>query len=233
MVITSKPGDTVSLSLAAVNCPTAPLHSRSAGTWAVSGGFGRYAGATGGGTYFADIADTGGGRSSIHAEFVGILVRARHDDDDNDEGTGHQTWARVADMPTGREALGAAAGPDGRIYAIGGLGDSGPLDTVEAYTPGANTWATKASTLTRRFAHAAACSADGRIYAISGFNGEDILATVEAYTPSTDSWATVPSIPTPRAYLAAAAGADGRIFAIGGQNNGVEAAKVTVEVYTP
>src|SRR5882724_12096346 len=34
--------------------------------------------------------------------------------------SGHQVWETVADMPTGRGSLGAATGPDGRTYAIGG-----------------------------------------------------------------------------------------------------------------
>jgi hypothetical protein len=36
-------------------------------------------------------------------------------------------------MPTARDSLAAVAGPDGRIYAIGGNGSD--FATVEAYTP--------------------------------------------------------------------------------------------------
>ncbi len=43
------------------------------------------------------------------------------------------TWSIVAPMPTARSGLGAAAGPDGRIYAIGGY-NGAILNTVEALT---------------------------------------------------------------------------------------------------
>jgi hypothetical protein len=58
---------------------------------------------------------------------------------------GPQTWETVANMPTARDSLAAAAGADGRIYAIGGEGLGGFFDTVEVYTPGApGSWATMA-----------------------------------------------------------------------------------------
>jgi hypothetical protein len=46
-------------------------------------------------------------------------------------------WTELAPLPTPRWGLSAALGPDGRIYAMGGLGGfTGPmLGTVEAYTP--------------------------------------------------------------------------------------------------
>ena len=137
-------------------------------------------------------------------------------------------------MPTARESLGAAAGADGRIYAIGGEDRSGsdPLDTVEAYTPGTpGSWATMASMPTPRYAHAVVAGKDGRIYALGGIDLTGIVATLEVYTPGTDSWATKASMPTARCYLGAAAGPDGRIYALGGADNSNLLA--TVEVYTP
>lgn len=44
-------------------------------------------------------------------------------------------WKSVTSMPTARAALAAAAGPDGRIYAIGGQSNFVPLNTVEAFSP--------------------------------------------------------------------------------------------------
>jgi len=145
---------------------------------------------------------------------------------------GRQVWETVANMPTERDSLGAAAGADGRIYAIGGEPAGGFLDTVEAYTPGTpGSWATMASMPTPRYDLAVVAGKDGRIYAMGGFAPE-VVATLEVYTPSTDSWETKASMPTARGWLSAAAGPDGRIYAIGGvdvSNN----ALATVEVYTP
>ena len=140
------------------------------------------------------------------------------------------TWSGVASMPTAREGLAAVEGPDGRIYAIGGLSSSfSVLNTVEAYTPGTNTWTTVASMPTARWDLAAVLGADGRIYAIGGYNSGQ-LNTVEAYKPGTNTWTTVASMPTAREGLAAVVGADGRIYAIGGINGGFHN---TVEAYTP
>src|SRR5260370_394304 len=55
------------------------------------------------------------------------------------------SWSTVAPMPTARQFLAAAAGADGRVYAIGGLQfGGGPLNTVEAYDPFTNIWSTVA-----------------------------------------------------------------------------------------
>jgi hypothetical protein len=150
---------------------------------------------------------------------------------------GHKTWEKVANMPTARDSLGAAAGADGRIYAIGGedLSGSGPLGTVEAYTPGTpGSWATMASMPTARAWLGAAAGPDGRIYAIGGSKDFDgALATVEVYTPNSDSWATATSMPTARAGLAAATTADRLTTYVIGGYSPVGFALNTVEVFTP
>jgi Kelch motif len=47
----------------------------------------------------------------------------------------HDFWTTVAPLPTARAGLAAALGPDGRVYAIGGSGNSSSAPTtVEAYT---------------------------------------------------------------------------------------------------
>jgi hypothetical protein len=58
------------------------------------------------------------------------------------------SWAASAPMAAGRNYLAAAAGPDGRIYAIGGNTGVGgtcgcasgtpPTGTTQAYTPTTN-----------------------------------------------------------------------------------------------
>jgi N-acetylneuraminic acid mutarotase len=136
-------------------------------------------------------------------------------------------------MSTARDRLAAAAGPDGRIYAIGGGfgANGGNLNTVEAYKPSTNSWATLTSMPTARRDLAAATGPDGRIYALGGSAGTGPLNTVEAYTPGTNSWATVASMLTARDRLAAATGSDGRIYALGG-SNGTSPVN-TMEAYTP
>jgi hypothetical protein len=150
-----------------------------------------------------------------------------------EERTVLSSWSEVAPLPTSRRSLGAAAGVDGRIYAIGGFDDNfGSVNTVEALTLSTSpNWSTVASLSTARERLAAATGRDGLIYAIGGLNGSVALNTVEAYSPFTNSWSTVASLNTARADLATVVGADGRIYAIGGDNGGV--ALNTVEAYSP
>src|SRR5439155_19023786 len=101
------------------------------------------------------------------------------------------------------------------------INGSGPVSTVEAYTPATNSWATVAPMATGREGLAAATGPDGLVYAIGGTNtGESTsLNTVEAYPPGTNGWVTAASMPTARFLLAAATGPDGRIYAIGGNDS--------------
>jgi streptogramin lyase/N-acetylneuraminic acid mutarotase len=143
------------------------------------------------------------------------------------------SWFSAAPMHSPRGELAAAAGPAGRIYAIGGRGtDTTTLevDTVEVYDPATNRWSTAAHMPTARYGLAAVTGQDGRIYAIGGFNSSGYLGTVEVYDTVTDSWSTAAPMPSLRGSLAAVLGPDGRIYAIGGYNQG---ALTTVEAYDP
>jgi hypothetical protein len=127
-------------------------------------------------------------------------------------------WSPVAPMPTARGAARAATGPDGRIYAIGGLDSSlATVNTVEAYDTATGVWSAVAAMPTPRSAVGAAVGGDGRIYVMGGQGvGSTIFATTEAYDPSTNTWTTVAPMPTARRGLCAASGLDGHIYAIGG-----------------
>jgi N-acetylneuraminic acid mutarotase len=101
------------------------------------------------------------------------------------------TWTVLASLPTPRQLLAAAVGPDGRIYAIGGADAAGnSLTTVEAYDIATNTWSAAPSLPTPRSALAAVTGADGRIYAIGGFDDTTPLNGVVALS--------VPPAPDPR-----------------------------------
>ena len=78
-------------------------------------------------------------------------------------------WVTKAPLPTARADLAASTGPDGIIYASGGISNNGiALRTVEAYDPVANTWSTKALLPGARTGLAGALQADGRIMAAGG-----------------------------------------------------------------
>jgi N-acetylneuraminic acid mutarotase len=148
---------------------------------------------------------------------------------------GQGTWATVAPLPNARSQMGVTEGPDGRVYAIGGLTTAPPpynaVNIAQAYNPANNTWVNIANLPTARY-NLAVVSTGGLVYAIGGYSSS-VLGTVETYNPATNAWTTAPPLPTPRQNLTAAVGSDGRIYAIGGSTDGGATTVSTVEAYNP
>src|SRR5205085_73829 len=147
------------------------------------------------------------------------------------------SWRSLPALPTPRFLLAAAAGGDGRIYAIGGGASMAePLATVEAFDPATGRWSAAASMPAARYLIAAATGADGRIYVFGG-GRVDGLTSLDIYDPRTNRWSAGAPMPGPRFNEAAAAGPDGRIYVMGGGawvTQGVFAPPVgTMDVYDP
>ena len=148
-------------------------------------------------------------------------VRVFHPDRD--------TWTETSPIPTPRASPGAAVGPDGKIYVVGGIDRDAKYNVVEAYNPERDTWVRLKPMPTKRddgLCAVAAKGADGRvrIYAIGGRDDSkpgNGLNTVEAYDPPIETWTSMTPMPTHRHALAATLGPDGRIYAIGGTNDRV------------
>jgi len=140
----------------------------------------------------------------------------------------NDTWSTAASMPTARCRLAVVAGPDGKIYAMGGsttstLDMTGYSSVVEVYDPATNSWSTAAAMNTPRVGLAAAASG-GAIYAFGGYGktpgySARYLLTVEAYNPSSNTWSSVPSMKVARYGLAATSTSHGLIYLIGGKND--------------
>ncbi len=150
------------------------------------------------------------------------------------------SWSQITHPNHTREGLCAATGSDGRIYAIGGIENTGtgysPASTVEVYDPKTNTWSDAPPLPTAR-GFMAAVTSGGHIFVIGGtsqfapIQGVGTgLSIVEVYDGQT--WSTAKAMPTGRAELAAATASDGRIYAFGGKSD-VDSAEYTIEVYTP
>lgn len=91
-----------------------------------------------------------------------------------------------------RYELAACAGPDGKIYAVGGYagGDNVCLDSAERYDPQSQQWVRIAPMKKARRALSLVAMPDG-IYAIGGFTGKDYVSQVERYEILSDEWVTV------------------------------------------
>lgn len=142
------------------------------------------------------------------------------------------SWADVANMPTPRRLL-AAAAEGGNLYTFGGCGSPcfGPPfhtstkeeTTVEVYLPQENRWVEKKRMPTILFG-AAAAPGNGKIYTFGGYVSGNV---VQEYDPEDNSWRIKRPMPTPRFGLAAVALGD-RIYVLGG--SGPSGA---LEIYDP
>ena len=111
--------------------------------------------------------------------------------------------------------LAAAAGNNGKIYAIGGIDADGvPLAIVEEYD--GDQWNAKNPMPTARFCLAAVTAQNGKIYAIGGLRSCAGVAIVEEFDPSLNHWEVKSPLRTDRWFLTVAANDDGKIYAIGG-----------------
>jgi N-acetylneuraminic acid mutarotase len=103
------------------------------------------------------------------------------------------TWTTAPSLSTARYWFAATVAHDGRIFAIGGVGNLGFLDDVEALTIGTG-WAAAPSLPENRAWLSAAVTADGRVLAIGGStdNGTSSqpppLSTMFAYQPTSNVW---------------------------------------------
>jgi N-acetylneuraminic acid mutarotase len=133
------------------------------------------------------------------------------------------TWTTVAPLSEVRYALGVAAGSDGRIYAVGGIGvaPQAHLITAEVYDPAQDRWSPIARLSLPRSAHGLAVGRDGRLFAIAGMmlqpqSSATVTDTVEAYDPMGDRWEPIASLPFASQALVAHGAPDGRIYVFGG-----------------
>ena len=140
-------------------------------------------------------------------------------------------WIAEPSMPTAREYLAAATGPDGRIYALGGQDSHGnTLNIVEAFNPTTSLWSTVAPLPTARWGLAAVTGSDGHIYAIGGFTASGPTGIVEAYNVYTNTWTRVANVPTSETYCAALA-SNARIYAVQATTTVPKTLTATVHTY--
>ena len=98
------------------------------------------------------------------------------------------TWSTPSGGPlnTARSSHAVVAGPDGHLYAIGGLGSGGSTDflnSLEIYNPVTESWASGPNMPTAR-AWLGACLLGQYIYVIGGQNStSNALETVRCPTP--------------------------------------------------
>jgi len=144
------------------------------------------------------------------------------------------SWKKLAPMPTYRFMFQTEV-VDGKIYAIGGLGD-GYYPTIisptEVYDPSINTWTTLASMPVALPDYLQTEVIDGKIYAIGGWGTEDTPVTsTEVYDPSTDTWTVLAPMAVAQGDNFQTEVINGKIYAIGNSTDGT--CTFLTEVYDP
>lgn len=127
-------------------------------------------------------------------------------------------WVSKAGMTRGRSGLGVAV-VDGKIYAIGGVSDSGFCSLNEQYDSATGYWIIKTPMPTPRSDFGIAVF-QNKIYCMGGYSNQAGVAAVnEVYDPATDTWETKAPMPTPTLNIRANV-VDGKIYVVGGNTNG-------------
>ena len=143
-------------------------------------------------------------------------------------------WTSKASM-TGLRSSMATSVVDGKIYVIGGAGNSSNvgLATVEMYDPATDSWSKRQNMHLRRWAPSASVL-EGKIYVIGGEKGIvdewPGLNSVEMYDPATDSWSHKTPMPTSRRGHSSSV-LNQKIYVMGGTVGDSQPAIRTVEAY--
>lgn len=122
-------------------------------------------------------------------------------------------WKSLAPLPVARAET-AAAALGGRVYAVGGREDSGPIAEVLWLSPPFDLWSAATPLAEARSAHAL-FALGGELVAAGGRGAGGILGSVEAYSPWKKTWTPRARIPVPTSH-AAYAELDGEGWIIGG-----------------
>lgn len=149
------------------------------------------------------------------------------------------TWTVKASLPTDRSDYAVAAGPNGKIYVLGGqiINQTRHLDLVEVYDTVSNSWSTGPTMPVGRFRPSAIAGLDGKLYI---FGGTTVASdwdrhyeyAVDVLDPSTNTWSsgTPASTFNAKADSAIACASDGTIYLHG---NEVGQAATILRCYSP
>ncbi|XP_018009902.1 kelch-like ECH-associated protein 1 isoform X2 [Hyalella azteca] len=139
-----------------------------------------------------------------------------------------RSWRECKSLQQKRNRMGVCV-LDTFLYAVGGVDDTGMLDSVERYQPEDDTWHSVSS---MKEARGALCcvSLNRHMYAIGGCDGTSRLASVERYDPDTNTWTSVASLLQARSGAGAVV-VSNKIYVVGGYDGSRQIS--SVECYDP
>jgi hypothetical protein len=137
-------------------------------------------------------------------------------------------WSRTADLTAPRAQACSAVLNDGRLLVAGGLGDNGPVATVDIY--GTDGSFRSGAPMNQARARAACVTLpDGTVLVTGGDSGSGALNTAEVFDPVAGSWQATGNLGVARGGHQAAVTVSGNVWIAGGTNHG--AIVGTIELY--
>lgn len=150
------------------------------------------------------------------------------------------TWTEAPPLPTALHHTAAVAGPDGRLWVVGGYTSRGaawtPSSGVWSLGPRDTRWRAEPKLATARGALAATV-AGGTIVAIGGEtkgrgSPESVSRVVEFIEPGAERWHRGPDLNDPREHLGATTTGD-RVIVMGGRVGSLDSNLRSVESWSP
>jgi len=128
-----------------------------------------------------------GGMGGVYGNTFSVNATEAYDPDSD-------TWSTKAILPTSRWGL-ACGVFNGKLYAVGGMNESGTLDVVEVYDPIADAWDIGTPLPVGR-AYSGAAVIDGKVYVLGGSldGGSTATGEVVVYDPVAEIWSYGPSL---------------------------------------
>ncbi|WP_370516938.1 S8 family serine peptidase [Micromonospora sp. HM134] len=125
-------------------------------------------------------------------------------------------WARITNLPAAIYDN-AAANLDGKVYSVGGGGDTGNERKAWVFEPATGVW-TALPDLPHARSKPSAVGIGGKLYVIGGWgDGEGPEPSVDVFDPATGAWSTLAGAVNPApAAAAGTAVAGGKVYLVGG-----------------
>lgn len=128
----------------------------------------------------------------------------------------------------------AVASIQGKLYAIGGLDESGsPLSSMEMYDPSLDIWTLVKAPMSQCRYYCGAAVINDKLYVVGGLNRSGVaLDTIEMYDPALNSWNPLLKSMSKCRQSCAVAALHGKVCVVGGLNQSGDPLS-TMEMYDP
>jgi N-acetylneuraminic acid mutarotase len=141
------------------------------------------------------------------------------------------SWVTNGPLNTPRLHHTATLLPNGKVLAVGGIGEAGYLSSAELYDPATGIWTATGSMTDERQGHTATLLPDGRVLVVGGWHPPNASLSAELYDPATGMWTNTATMNTARYVHTATLLRSGKVLIAGGY--GDDGYLSSAELYDP